>query len=40
MLSANVFDMFSGIEAIEKKQRTYGSLIAPRIAFRDVRVVS
>jgi len=40
MLSGNVFDMLSNIEAIEKKQRTYGSLIAPRIAFRGVRAVT
>ncbi|MEW6036499.1 MAG: TldD/PmbA family protein [Candidatus Micrarchaeota archaeon] len=40
MLSGNVFDMFSNIEAIESSQRVQGSLIAPRIAFRDVRVVS
>lgn len=40
MLSGNVFDMFSGIEAMEKKQTSYGSLISPRIAFRGLRVVS
>jgi PmbA protein len=40
MVTGNVFDMFANIEAIEKKQTTYGSLIAPRIAFRNVRVVS
>ncbi len=40
MLSANVFDMFANIEEIEKEQRTYGSLISPRIAFRQVRAIS
>jgi PmbA protein len=40
MVTGNVFDMFANIEAIEKKQVTYGSLIAPRIAFRNVRIVS
>jgi PmbA protein len=40
MLSANIFDMFSNIEAVESKTRTLGSLTAPRIAFRDVHVVS
>jgi PmbA protein len=40
MLSGNVFDMFADIEGIEKKQETNGSLIAPRIAFRNLRVVS
>ncbi|MCI0503772.1 TldD/PmbA family protein [Candidatus Micrarchaeota archaeon] len=40
MLSGNVFDMFANIEAMEKKQRVFGSLVAPRIAFGNVRVVS
>jgi PmbA protein len=40
LLSGNVFDMFSNIEGIEQKQHVFGSLIAPRIAFRDVKVVS
>ncbi len=40
MLSGNVFDMLSNIEAIESTQKVFGSLISPRIAFRDVRVVS
>jgi PmbA protein len=40
MLSGNVFDMFANIEAMESRQKVYGSLIAPRMAFRDVRVVS
>ncbi|HID72759.1 TPA: TldD/PmbA family protein [Candidatus Micrarchaeota archaeon] len=39
MLVGNVFDLFNSIEAIEKKQETYGSLITPRIAFRGLRVV-
>jgi len=40
MLSGNIFEMFTDIEGIEKKQQTNGSLIAPRIAFRNLRVVS
>lgn len=40
MLTGNIFEWLSNIEGIEKKQSTYGSLIAPRVAFRDVRVVS
>jgi PmbA protein len=40
LISGNVFDMFSNIEAIESAQRTYGTLIAPRIAFKDVRIVA
>ncbi|NYZ74241.1 TldD/PmbA family protein [Candidatus Micrarchaeota archaeon] len=40
MLTANLFDMFANIEAMEANQKTYGPLIAPRIAFRDVRIVS
>jgi len=40
MMSCNVFDMFSDIEAIGKEVRTLGSLIAPLIAFKDVRIVS
>ncbi len=40
LISGNVFDLFSNIEAIESAQKTYGTLISPRIAFKDVRVVS
>jgi PmbA protein len=40
MMSGNVFDMFSNIEAVESKARTLGSLTAPRIAFSDVHVIS
>jgi len=40
MLSGNVFSLFNGIEAIEKRQQTLGSLISPRIAFRGVKAVS
>ncbi len=40
MITGNVFEMFANIEAIESKQRTLGSLIAPRIAFSDLRIVS
>jgi PmbA protein len=40
MLSGNIFEMLSNIEAIEKKQAVLGSLICPRIAFKDLRIVS
>jgi PmbA protein len=40
MLSGNVFDMFADIEAIEARQHAIGSLIAPRIAFKGMRVIS
>jgi PmbA protein len=40
MLSGNVFDMFGDIVAVEKAQKVFGSLVAPRIAFGNVRVVS
>lgn len=39
MLSGNIFDWFNNIE-VEKKQKVFGSLVAPRMAFRDVRVVA
>lgn len=40
MISANIFDLFANIEAVESKQITHGSLIAPRLAFKNVKVVS
>jgi len=40
ILSGNVFDLFAKIEAMEQSTRVLGGLVAPRIAFRDVRVVS
>jgi PmbA protein len=40
MLSGNVFDMLSAVEGVEKEQQVFGSLIAPRMAFSGVRVVS
>ncbi|MEW6722856.1 MAG: TldD/PmbA family protein [Candidatus Micrarchaeota archaeon] len=40
LLSGNVFDLFSNIEGIESRQKQYGSLLAPRMAFRDVKIVS
>lgn len=40
ILSGNVFDIFNNIEAMERDVRTLSGLIAPRIAFRDVRVVA
>ncbi len=39
MLVGNVFDMFRSIKGIEKKRQSYGSLIAPRMAFKGLRVV-
>lgn len=39
MLTDNVFDLFSKIEAMERDVRTMDYLTAPRIAFRDVRAV-
>jgi len=39
MLNGNVFDMFAGIEAMEKETRALGGLTAPRIAFRGLKVV-
>ncbi len=40
LISGNVFDMFSEIEGIESVARAYGTLVSPRIAFRNVRIVS
>jgi hypothetical protein len=40
MLTGNVFDLFSKIEAMEKDTRTMDYLTAPRIAFSDVKAVS
>ncbi|MDD5171859.1 MAG: TldD/PmbA family protein [Candidatus ainarchaeum sp.] len=40
MITANVFDMFANIEAMEAHQQTYGAIISPRIAFKGVRIVS
>jgi PmbA protein len=40
MLSGNVFDMLASVEGAEKEQQVFGSLIAPRMAFSGVRVVS
>ncbi|MFH1785739.1 MAG: TldD/PmbA family protein [Candidatus Micrarchaeota archaeon] len=40
MISTNLFDLFANIKAIEAKQNIHGSLIAPRIAFKDVKVIS
>jgi PmbA protein len=40
MISANLFELFANIEAIESRQETRDSIIAPRIAFRDVKVIS
>lgn len=39
MITGNVFDMFSNIE-LEKEIRVLDDLISPRIAFKDVKVVS
>jgi PmbA protein len=40
MLSGNVFDMFADIEAIEKSVHVLGGLVAPRMAFGGLKVVS
>lgn len=40
MLTGNAFEMLSRIEGMEKRQRVYGSLISPRIAFSNVQVVT
>ncbi len=40
MVTGNIFDMFANIEAVESKQRTLGWLVAPRIAFKNLRIVS
>jgi PmbA protein len=40
MLSGNVFDMFADIEAIEKNVHILGGLVAPRMAFGGLKVVS
>ncbi len=40
MIVGNIFDMFRNIEAIEKKQRVYGWLVTPRIAFSNLRVIA
>jgi PmbA protein len=39
MLTGNVFEMFHEIAGLEKRQQAYGSLMSPRIAFGNVRVV-
>jgi PmbA protein len=40
MITGNAFDMLKNIEAMEKKTRTLDYFTAPRIAFRNVRIVS
>jgi len=40
MITGNVFDWFAHIKGIEKKQKTLGNLIAPRIAFENVQIVA
>ncbi len=40
MLAGNVFDMFANIEAMGKEVRVLGGLVAPRIAFSGLKVVS
>ena len=40
MLTGNVFDWFANIEAMEKKLRTLDWLIAPRIAFKEIKAVA
>ena len=40
LLAGNVFDMFAEIEAVEKGVHVLGGLVAPRMAFRGLKVVS
>jgi len=40
MVTGNIFELFANVEAMERKQQVHDSLISPRIAFRDVRIVS
>ncbi|MEW6748495.1 MAG: TldD/PmbA family protein [Candidatus Micrarchaeota archaeon] len=39
MLSGNVFEWLNRIAGIEKRQKVFGSFIAPRMAFSEVQVV-
>ena len=39
MLTGNIFNLFSNIYGIGKKQKNLGGFIAPRIAFSDVQLV-
>ena len=40
MITGNIFDLFSNIEAVESRQRIYAWLVSPRIAFGNLRVVA
>ena len=40
MISGNIFELLNKITGLEKTQKTHGDLIAPRIAFGEVNVVS
>ncbi|MBD3210822.1 hypothetical protein GF318_05555 [Candidatus Micrarchaeota archaeon] len=40
MITGNVFDILANIEAMERNVRVFDYLVAPRIAFRDIKAVS
>ncbi|MBS3067495.1 TldD/PmbA family protein [Candidatus Micrarchaeota archaeon] len=40
IISGNIFNLFNSIEGMEKNSKVFDNLIAPRIAFKDVHVVS
>ena len=40
MVTGNIFELFANIAAMEKEQQVHDDLITPRIAFRDVKIVS
>ncbi len=40
ILAGNIFDVFNKVQAIGKKQETYGNLIAPRMILGGMKVVS
>lgn len=40
LLSGNIFELFRNMKGLEKKTEVHNALIAPRIAFSSVRVVS
>lgn len=40
LIADNIFNVFNKIEGIEKQTTTYDNMIAPRIAFKEIQVVS
>ncbi len=40
VISGNIFNLFNSIEGMEKNIRVFDNLIAPRIAFKNVQIVS